>query len=120
MNLARNIASTLTANVATLALSLGSSIVLARMLGPDGRGLFALVLLVPELATTFGLFGFEQAHAVYAGLEPTKRRVLVWHSTILAAVIGVFTSVGGMFSSGTPPSGNTSTHRCGCCCCRSC
>jgi hypothetical protein len=42
--------------------------------------LFALVLLLPELARTFGLLGFEQANAVYARLEPVNRRSLVWQS----------------------------------------
>jgi O-antigen/teichoic acid export membrane protein len=88
MNLAWNILTTLSARVATLALALVSSIVLGRMLGPEGCGLFALVLLVPEMAKTFGLLGFEQSNAVYAGLEPERCRALVWQSAALAGVGG--------------------------------
>ena len=50
---------------------------LARTLGPEGRGLLALVLLLPELVKCFALLGFEQANAVYAGLEPEGHRLVV-------------------------------------------
>lgn len=78
----------MSARIAILALALISSIVLARVLGPEGRGLFALVLLLPELANSFGRLGFEQANSVYAGLEPGGRRALVWQSAAIAAVAG--------------------------------
>jgi len=79
---------TLLARMVVLGLALVSSILLARLLGPEGRGLFALVLLLPELARTFGLLGIEQANAVYAGLQPDGRRALVWHSAALATIVG--------------------------------
>ncbi len=94
MSLARNIAITFTARLAVMALALVSSVVLARMLGPEGRGLFALVLLLPEWARSFGLLGFEQANAVYAGLEADRRRALVWQSVALAGAVGSVVGLG--------------------------
>jgi O-antigen/teichoic acid export membrane protein len=88
MRLARNILTTFSARLALLGVSLISSVVLARYLGPEGRGLFALVLLLPELARSLALLGFEQANAVYAGLEPRGRRALVWQSVATAGVVG--------------------------------
>src|SRR5262245_27487888 len=88
LNLARNILSTLGARIMMFALVLVSSIVLARMLGPEGRGLFALVLLVPDSARSFGRFGFDEANTVYAGLEPEKSRALIGQSTIIGTVLG--------------------------------
>src|SRR5262245_57928517 len=88
MNLSKNILTTLAARVVLLGLALVSSMVLARVLGPENRGLFALVLLLPEWAKNLGLLGFDQANAVYAGLEPARRRALVWQSAALAVVIG--------------------------------
>lgn len=96
MNLVSNILTTLAARLAILALALVSSVLLARLLGPEGRGLFALVLLLPELARSFALLGFEQANAVYAGLEPERRRALVWHSAALAGGVGGLIAVAGM------------------------
>jgi len=88
MNLSLNILTTLAARVVLLGLALASSVLLARVLGPEGRGLFALALLLPEWSKNLGLLGFEQANAVYAGLEPDRRRALVWQSGVVAAVIG--------------------------------
>src|SRR3989304_7191409 len=89
MNLVSNIITTLFARVGVLICAVISSIVLARMLGPEGRGLFALIILLPEMATVFGLLGFDHANVVYAGLEPESRPSLVLHSTVLAIVLGV-------------------------------
>jgi len=86
--LSTNILTTLAARIGLLAISLVSSIMLARSLGPEGRGLFALILLLPELARTFGLLGFDHANVVYAGLERQGCRALVWQSAALAVVLG--------------------------------
>ena len=104
MNLTANILTTLSARVVMLLLALISSIVLARYLGPEGRGLFALVLLLPELARNLGLLGFEQANAVYAGLLPQQRSTLIWHSALIACVLGgAFAALGaGYVALGAP------------------
>jgi O-antigen/teichoic acid export membrane protein len=79
-----------------LGLALASAVILARTLGPEGRGMFALALLLPEWAKNLGQLGFDQANAVYAGLEPGKRRVLVWHSALIACVVGGLFAAGGL------------------------
>ena len=61
------------------------------------KGLFALVLLVPSLAKTLALLGFEEANSVYAGLEPNGRRALVWHSAVIAVVAGGCVATGGVY-----------------------
>jgi len=86
--LIRNIGSTLVTRVIVMAIALASSVLLARLLGPEGRGVFALLLLVPSLAASLGLLGFEQANAVYTGLEPGARRILIWQSVALALGVG--------------------------------
>lgn len=88
MNLTANIMTTLSARLLLLALALVSSVILARGLGPEGRGLFALVLLIPDLARSLALLGFDQANAVYAGLDPKMRSALAWQSTALAVFVG--------------------------------
>jgi O-antigen/teichoic acid export membrane protein len=96
MKLSHNILSTFFARLVLIVLAFISSIVLARSLGPTGRGLFALVLLLPELAITFGRLGFDQANTVYAGLKPEDRNALVWQSAIIAGVVGGVISMGGI------------------------
>jgi len=81
-----------------------SSIILARVLGPELRGVFALVMLLPEFAQSLGLFGFDLANSVYAGTEPESRRYMVWHSVLLAAVAGgaIFIVCAAYLLSGAP------------------
>jgi O-antigen/teichoic acid export membrane protein len=104
MNLGLNILVTFGCRVIILLLSLVSSILLARMLGPEGRGLFALVLLLPDLATALASLGFDQACVVYAGLTPERRRALVWQSGYLAAGVGSVFAIGliGFLGIGAP------------------
>ena len=96
MDLKRNIAITMAGRLSGMAFRLLSSVILARGLGPDGRGLFALMFLVPELAITLGRLGFEQANAVYAGLDRAACRALLWHSVLLAFGVGAVTWVLGL------------------------
>jgi O-antigen/teichoic acid export membrane protein len=96
MNLAWNVVTTLLARLGLLLFALLSSVLMARTLGPEGRGLLALVLLLPALAKTVALLGFEHANAVYAGLEPDRRRALVWQSAAIAAVVGGMFAIAGM------------------------
>jgi O-antigen/teichoic acid export membrane protein len=96
MKLHWNILSTLASRIAMMCVALASSMVLARVLGPQGRGLFALILVLPEMLRSFGLFGFEQSNAVYAGLFPDGRKALVWQSLLTAFVIGCAFAVGGV------------------------
>jgi O-antigen/teichoic acid export membrane protein len=96
MKLIDNILSTLAARIAGVIIALVSSIVLARFLGPEGRGLFALIILLPEWVRTLAVLGFEEANAVYAGLEPQGRRALVWQSAVIAGVVGGVSILGGI------------------------
>ena len=102
--LAANIGSTLVTRVIVMLIALLSSVVLARTLGPEGRGVFALLLLLPSLATNLGLLGFEQANAVYAGLAPGSRGILVWQSAAVALGVGGVVAAAGMayFLAGAP------------------
>ena len=96
MNLQHNIFITISARTVLLVLSLVSSVLMARCLGPEGRGVFALVLILPELARIFGLLGIDEAIAVYSGLEPSNRPYLVWQSVIVAGIIGTAIAVAGI------------------------
>jgi O-antigen/teichoic acid export membrane protein len=102
--LIRNIGSTLVTRVAVMFIALLSSVLLARLLGPEGRGVFALLLLIPSPVTSLGLLGFEQANAVYAGLEPRGRRTLIWQSAAVAAGVGTVLTATAVayFLSGAP------------------
>src|SRR2546425_7788621 len=95
MSLVSNIATTFAARMSMLALAFVSSMMLARLLGPEGRGTLALVCLLPDLASTLGRLGFDSANAVFTGLDPTRRRALVWHSVAIGIVVGGAMAIAG-------------------------
>ncbi len=102
--LALHIGSTLVTRVVVMLIALLSSVVLARTLGPEGRGVFALIFLLPSLATSLGLLGFEQANVVYSGLTPGSRGGLVWQSAAVALGVGGAVAAAGVvyFLAGAP------------------
>ena len=77
---------------------------LARILGPEGRGLFRTCSACAFTGENSGAFRSLEANSVYAGLEPTGRRALVWHSAVTTVVTGGGIAVGSIyfFASGAP------------------
>jgi len=58
---------TVWANLLIQAITFATSILVARILGPEGRGELALVLLYPQLIAGIGLFGVDRAVGVLGG-----------------------------------------------------
>jgi O-antigen/teichoic acid export membrane protein len=91
--LIKEISFTLTSNITSLFFSMGSAIILARVLGPEGQGLFALALLIPTIIATFCCFGFETVNTTFAGYYKDNRDSLFLHTLcigIIGSVIGIF------------------------------
>jgi O-antigen/teichoic acid export membrane protein len=67
-----------------------ASIILARILGPTGKGIYSLILLIPGLLLTFGSFGIESANVYFVGSRKYKIEDIVSNSLILAFFLGIF------------------------------
>jgi len=65
-----------------------SVLVVARALGPAGRGDVAFLTTIAVFSSTLGLFGIDEANANLAASEPGLRRALATNSLILSAVFG--------------------------------
>lgn len=81
--LKNDISATFASNVFTLILSLGTSVILARMLGPADRGLFGLAVLIPTIGAKFCSMGQETVNNTFAGLYRDKRKSLFLQSLIM-------------------------------------
>lgn len=90
----RRIASVAAATVTQSALSLTLSIVLARLLGPAGRGSYALLTLAALTGAALGTLGFESTSVYSLGRNPQQARRILGASLLLAAASG--TTVAGM------------------------
>lgn len=67
------IANTLRTNLAIQAITFATSIMIARILGPTGRGELALVLLYPQLMANVAMLGVDRAVAVLTGRRELAR-----------------------------------------------
>jgi O-antigen/teichoic acid export membrane protein len=79
---------TLIFQFAILIFGIISSIILARGLGPNARGSFALMVLVTMIFTRLGSFGLEISNVYYTANQNHKIRDLVANSIVIGIVSG--------------------------------
>jgi O-antigen/teichoic acid export membrane protein len=103
----RSAAQTYAANLAGAFLSLANVLVVARVLGPEGRGHVAFLTAIAWFVSNLSTFGVQEANANFAAAEPRLRRALATNSLLFAlafgaaaagllgALIAVFPAVGG-------------------------
>jgi len=75
---------------------IGVSIIIARTLGPEGKGIYSLLLLVPTLLVTFGNAGIQIANVYYHGKKGAAISHLasnsIWASLVFGLLMfGLFT-----------------------------
>jgi O-antigen/teichoic acid export membrane protein len=76
------------ANVGSAILSLGSILIVARELGPEGRGHVALLTAIALLLGNLATAGVQEANANFAAEEPSTRPALATNSLLLALALG--------------------------------
>lgn len=85
---------TVAAAAATQSLfALALSVLLARLLGPAGRGLYALLTLTALIGSALGTWGFETGFAFTLSRRPEKTRVVIGGSVLLAFVSGTVMAI---------------------------
>jgi O-antigen/teichoic acid export membrane protein len=81
--LGRSLATSFLTSGGIQAINVLTGVVLARVLGPEGRGELAAVLLWPYILVTLGSLGAVDAAAYYAARGKTDRRTLVGTTLII-------------------------------------
>ena len=66
-SLSRNSVITFASNLLTFILGLGVSIIIARVLGPTNKGIYALIVLIPTVLLKFGTLGIEASNIYFSG-----------------------------------------------------
>jgi len=70
-------------------IGVGVSIIIARILGPEGRGIYFLAMLLPSLLITFGNFGIGQASIFYIGKRKYSSEEVLGSNIILSLLFGI-------------------------------
>ena len=93
--LRRHYTSTLAANAAILLLGIVSGVLAARLLGPEGRGELAAIIVWPTALWVVGSLGMPQTVTFFSAQQPERRSVLLSTSLVIAAAqSGVLIAVG--------------------------
>lgn len=92
MNFTTRVLGTFGTHILTFIFVLLTSIVVARCLGPEGKGIFTLVLLVPTLLVVLSNLGVGLSNNYHSASGKYKLSALVGNSFVLAGIIGVIIS----------------------------
>ena len=84
-------AQTYAAQLAVAVVSLGNALLVARVLGPTGRGEVAFLTAVGYLTSNLATLGVQEANVNVAGERPEARAALATNSAILAVILGLLT-----------------------------
>lgn len=86
-------AGTFGTNVAVSILSLVNVLIVARVLGPSGRGDVAFLIAIATLAAFFGALGIQEANGNLAGADAAIRPSLATNSILFAFLFGAIVAV---------------------------
>ena len=92
----KNILITFGTRVFQLILGIGSSVIIARMLGPQGRGIYSLAILLPGLLAVFTNLGIGPASVFYIGKKKYSPKEIFGTNIIFAGLISIFTIIIGL------------------------
>lgn len=87
----KNTTITFGTQILQIILSIGTSIIIARALGPEGKGIYALAILLPTLIMSFGNLGIGPASVFYIGKQKYSANEIFRNNIILSFL---FSSLG--------------------------
>ncbi len=79
---------TLSTRIVNFLFGMVISIIIARILGPEGKGIYSLAILVPTLAITFSNLGIGPATIFYIGKEKYDLKKILGNNLIFSLIIG--------------------------------
>ncbi|MDH7596428.1 MAG: flippase [Methanothrix sp.] len=87
---------TFVTGVINLALGLGTSVILARALGPEGQGIYALATLLAALIVIFGDLGISPATVYFVAQAEFRRQEILGNNVLLSLGTGGLGVVAGL------------------------
>jgi O-antigen/teichoic acid export membrane protein len=89
----KNSVLTFTRNIAIVILGLLTTILIARCLGPEKQGMYALIILLPNMLVTFMDLGIGPATVFYIGQQKYKVQTIISTNIILAIFLSFLSSI---------------------------
>ena len=89
MKFIKDTLTTFSTQIIGVILGLAAAIIIARVLGPSGKGAYTLIILVPMLLATFGTLGIGVANLYFVGKRKYKIADITSNSVVLASGLGI-------------------------------
>lgn len=89
MRFIKDTLTTFSTQIIGVILGLAAAIIIARVLGPSGKGAYTLIILVPTLLATFGTLGIGVANLYFVGKKKYKLADITSNSVVLASGLGI-------------------------------
>ncbi len=86
---AHKVGETMATRVALIAIGLVTSVLIARSLGPEGRGLQAAIAAITSIGVQFGNLGLHSSNTYYVAKRPSLLPTLVGNSLLVTLGLGV-------------------------------
>ena len=86
-SITKNSTITFSSQILIFALGFVASIILARVLGPGGKGIYALIVLVPALMLKLGSLGIEAANVYFTGSKQYGIKDIVSNSLFCSILL---------------------------------
>lgn len=80
---------TFSAKITTVVFHLAAVIVIARVLGPEGNGEYALIILIPSILVLVGNLGLGLANIYFGGSKKYEWAQIVSNSVVSAVMLGI-------------------------------
>lgn len=94
----KNVIFTFIAKGITLILGLIITIIIARILGPEKKGIYSLAILLPTLLITFTNLGISSATIFHIGKKKYSLEQILGNNIIFSVLISAFTIILGLIS----------------------
>lgn len=92
----KNILHTFSLQIIGFPLGVTISVIITRALGPEGRGIFALAMLIFSLLSMFAGFGLNQATAYYIANKKYTTKEVFGSNVIIASLISILAITAGL------------------------
>lgn len=94
MSLVRNSLLTLIGTVSRVVLSMAGQIIISRVLGPGGKGLYAFLVQIPTVLVPLSSLGLNYANTYYIAKDKEDGPKAAGNATVLALILGALMSLG--------------------------
>jgi O-antigen/teichoic acid export membrane protein len=100
---ARNVIATFGTRIVLIFIGLVTAVTLARILGPEGRGFYAVAMAIGMLGQQFGVLGLHTSNTYFVAKRQEDLPALLGNTIVVSAIVGAVCFAGAFLAFGIWP-----------------